>query len=521
MTIEFVGPIIYLSRLMVNAPDRLCKYSQLRASSCGERGPCRFLLTDFINRAIIENHRESRPMFTYKQVRQHYLEHEKKTSPARGAQILVVGFALIIIIGTVLLTLPVATIESYDLTWQEALFTAVSATTVTGLVVVSTAGTYSTFGQIVILALIQIGGVGFITLSILLFRLIGRRIGIYERILLSQTLGVGGYQGIVRLTLNVLYITVVIELIGALIIFSRWIQIMAWKQAVYYSIFHSVSAFCNAGFDLFTGLDDPVVQATQRDPIVLTTLALLITIGTLGITVIYDLIFWPRERHLSLHTRLVLPFTLLLVFVGTVIVMVDESIGAGHTLSILPLGEQWLLAAFTIVSSRTAGITLVPMAGLGDASQLIIFVWMFIGGAPASMGGGVGLSTVAVVLVTMSSIARGYKEVRAFERTLPLETIFKAVAILTMSTALVASVTLILMLMREGEPFPVAFEVISAFSNTGYSLGITASFSEIGRGLLAFTMFWGRLGPLTLVVALAQRDRHSLIRFPEEKIIIG
>jgi trk system potassium uptake protein TrkH len=161
------------------------------------------------------------------------------------------------------------------------------------------------------------------------------------------------------------------------------------------------------------------------------------------------------------------------------------------------------------------------MADLGQASQVIILVWMFIGGAPASMGGGVGLSTVAVVLITLRSIAHGHNDVRISGRTLPIETIFKAVAVLTVSSILVFSVTLLMMFLGEGDIFAVTFEVISAFSNTGYSLGLTANFSELGRALLIFTMFWGRLGPLTLVVALAQRHHRSLVHYPEEKIIIG
>ena len=460
-------------------------------------------------------------MISFRQVRQYHLEHPKKGSPAQGSKILVVGFAAIIIIGTILLTLPIAVEEGQSVNWREALFTSTSATTVTGLVVVSTTSTYSTFGEIVILLLIQVGGVGFITLSVVLFRLIGRRVTIYERNLLRQALGVEAGEGVVQLTLVVLLITVVIELIGALLIFSQWIQIMDWRTAAYYSIFHSVSAFCNAGFDLFYGLNDPALLFARDNPIIIITFSLLITIGTLGITVVYDLIAWPRERHLSLHTRLVLPFTLLLIIIGTLLLMLDETFVEGMALSELPPGKHWLTAFFTIVSSRTAGITLIPMSELGQASQLVIFVWMFIGGAPASMGGGVGLSTVAVVLVTLWSTVRGYSEVRIFERTLPMETIIKAVAVITVSTALVVSVTLTLMLFGQGALFPVAFEVISAFSNTGYSLGITDQFGPAGRFLLIITMFWGRLGPLTLVVALAQRHRLTLIRYPEEKIIIG
>ncbi len=433
---------------------------------------------------------------------------------------MIMGFAAIIVFGTILLALPFATVGP-RLSILEAFFTAVSATTVTGLAVVGTEATFSTFGQVVILFLIQIGGVGFITISVVLFRLIGRHVRLYERNLLRQTLGVEAGEGIVQLTLAVLLVTIIIELIGAVFLFSQYIRIMVWDEAAYYSIFHSISAFCNAGFDLFRGLDDPVLLFTRQNPLILIVLSILITVGTLGITVIYDLIEWPRARDLSLHTRLILPFTLLLTVVGTILFMLDESFVAGDALASFSSGQGWLLALFTIVSSRTAGITLIPMAELGDASQLIILIWMFIGGAPASMGGGVGLSTVAVVLITFRSTVRGYKDVRIFERTLPTETIIKAVAVLTVSTALVAGVTLSLLLLGEGDLFPVAFEVVSAFSNTGYSLGITGELGNSSRVLLAITMFWGRLGPLTLVVALAQRHNPTLIRFPEEKIIIG
>jgi trk system potassium uptake protein TrkH len=272
---------------------------------------------------------------------------------------------------------------------------------------------------------------------------------------------------------------------------------------------------------LFKGLDDPVLQFSRQDPIILIVMSLLITIGALGITVIYDVIAWPRERHLSLHTRLVLPFSLILVVIGTGLVLIDEFLAHGDALAVVSSGKQWLLALFTVVSSRTAGITFISLPDLGQASQLMLLVWMFIGGAPASMGGGVGISTIAVVLVTLASTVRGHNKARVFERTIPVETIFKAVAVLTVSAILVILVTVMAALFGEGQLFPVSFEVVSAFSNTGYSLGITGDINWLERLLLIFTMFWGRLGPLTLVVALAQRRRQSLINYPEEKIIIG
>ncbi|MCG3207362.1 MAG: Ktr system potassium uptake protein B [Anaerolineae bacterium] len=460
-------------------------------------------------------------MISYKQVRQHHLEHKKMPSPARGSKILVAGFAVIILIGTALLRLPVSTTGSYQVGWVEALFTATSATTVTGLVVLPTHATYTLFGQIVILSLIQVGGMGFIILSVVLFRLIGRRVSLYERNLLKETLGVEGRGGLVRLTLVVFISTIAVEMAGAAIMFTQYVQVLDWPTALYYSIFHAISAFCNAGFDLFTGFDDPALIFTRENPTILIVLSILITIGTLGITVVYDVVAWPREQRLSLHTKIVLPFTLLLSIVGTILLVFDEAYIDGQAIPFIFTGKNLVLAFFTVVSSRTAGLTLIPVDLLGEGSQLMLFVWMFIGGAPASMGGGVGLSTVAVVLITLQSTVLGYSDVRIFERTIPVETIIKAVAVLTVSTALVTGITLLVILLEPVNLFSIAFEVVSAFSNTGYSLGITAGLGTLSRLLIAFTMFWGRLGPLTLVVALAQRHRQTLIHYPEERIIIG
>jgi trk system potassium uptake protein TrkH len=429
---------------------------------------------------------------------------------------------MIIIVGTILLKLPFAVEAGHSVTWLEALFTATSATTVTGLVLFNTQATYSLFGEIVILCLIQVGGIGFITLSVMLFRLMGRRVSIYERDLLRQNLGVEGAGGVVRLTLVVLIGTVGVELAGALFLFSQWVQIMDWPQALYFSVFHSISAMCNAGFDLFTGLDDPRLLFTRNNHLQLLTLSALITIGTLGITVIYDLVTWPHERRLTLHTQIVLPFTLFLMGVGSLILIFEEEVTqGGAALADASITAKWLLAFFTVVSSRTAGITLIPMELLGEASTLVLTVWMFIGGAPASMGGGVGISTIAVILLVLRATVRGQVTVRVHERTIPSETVVKAIAILTVSIILVLTITLFLTLSEALPLDSLVFEVVSAFSNTGYSLGITGNLTDLGQILIAFTMFWGRLGPLTLVVALAQRQRPSLLQYPEEKIIIG
>ncbi len=459
--------------------------------------------------------------------KRHTLTYGRPRNPAihdysqdRSPRILITGFALIVLVGTILLMLPIATQNRVPLDWREALFTATSAVTVTGLIVVSTVERLSTFGEVVVLGLIQVGGMGFVIISVLFLRLIGRRVAMRERIILRQTMGVHRSHGIMDLAISVVLVVLGIEFIGAVILFFTWWDDMGAAKAAYYAVFHSISAFCNAGLDLFHGTDDPNLIATRADPVASITMAILITIGTMGITAVFDLLTFPKTKRLSLHTKFILPLMTAMTLIGMAVLLIDE-IFFSDFLATLPPAESVLAAFFTVVSSRTAGITLLPIDQLGQASQLILMVFMFIGGAPASMGGGIGLTTVAVVFVTLWNNVKGHPDVRIMGRTLPLETIQKATAIVTVSSGLVLVVTLSILMFDGGGIVPVLFEVISAFSNTGYSLGITADLNQISRALIIFTMFWGRLGPLTLVVALAQRSRRTQVYYPEEKIIIG
>ena len=246
----------------------------------------------------------------------------------------------------------------------------------------------------------------------------------------------------------------------------------------------------------------------------------LILLGGFGITILYDLWSYRVDRNLGLNTRLTLVLTLVLTVVGTMALLVDPSFHQAVNADV-PWLQRFAVGLFTTVSSRTAGLTIVPLEQLSEASQLVIMLWMFIGGAPASMSGGVSLSTVAVLLVAVVAIARGHTSAVAFHRTLPGETIAKAVAIMTVSTLLVVLVTLILVFYDKEPIFTTGFEVVSAFSNTGYSLDFTGRLDEFGRLLIAVTMFWGRLGPLTIVVALAESEQPTLIRYPEEPVILG
>lgn len=442
--------------------------------------------------------------------------HSHPSPLARSnALTLVVGFALLIAVGTVLLRLPISG-ATRPLTWSEAFFTSTSAVTVTGLNVITPSQDLSRIGEIVVLLLMEIGGVGFVAFSVLLFSLIGRRLGIAERLLLRQSLGVLRTVGIAELTVVVLASTALIQGIGAFLLWLRWWPAIGAEEAAYQALFHSVSAFCNAGFDLFSGTGT-VLFGFGRDPYTLGVLMMLILIGSLGILVVTDIVAFPKGRRLMVHTKLTLMIYFSLIVIGFPIMVADAALV--HVTE--TRGDRMLVALFNIVSARTAGLTIMPLETLNEANKLLLMVWMFIGGAPASMAGGVTSTTVAVLLFEVASTVRGTPQTVAFERTLPLETINKAVAIMTVSTLLCFVVTLLLVIEKSGASFRMGFEVVSAFSNTGYSLGATTELDLFGRILIAFTMFWGRLGPLTLVVLLAQRERPSLVLYPSEQIVIG
>lgn len=449
------------------------------------------------------------------------LPNRRSAHRLQTPQVLILGFALLILVGTLLLKLPAASASSQNpIGWMDAFFTATSAVTVTGLGVRTTALDFSRFGQVIILILLQVGGVGFIAFSVLLLRLIGHRVTLNERFIIQQSLGAEQATGVGRLALYVLGITLSIEAAGALLLWLRWRTAIPDGEALWLALFHAVSSYCNAGFDLFSGTEQGILFGYGSDYATLAVMGTLILLGGFGVTVLYDLSSYPAQRSLGLNTRITLALTLALTSIGTLLMMLDSTLYT-DVLSHLPFAEKLAVSLFTIISARTAGLTILPLDQLSDATQAVLLVWMFIGAAPASMAGGVSTSAVGVLLISVIATAKGRADAVAFDRTLPMETIFKAVAIMTVSTLLVTGVTLIISLTGQGTIFVEGFEVVSAFSNTGYSLNFTASLDNWGRFLIAFTMFWGRLGPLTIVVALAQSEQPVLVHFPEEPVILG
>jgi len=430
------------------------------------------------------------------------------------------GLALMVFVSTLILMLPIVGAERALLP-NEAFFTAVSALTVTGLSVIVPASDLSFWGQLVLLILVQAGGVGYMVASVVIFRLLGRSVSFADRLALRDSFGLLDMGAILALTRRVLIAVFALEGIGAFLLWLRWRAELGDGLAVFYAIFHAVSAFCNAGFDLFSGT--PGFQGIPDDNFSLTVMGVLIFIGGLGIPVVADILLVARHKrhHLSLHSRLTLLVTVFLLLFGMIGLFAAET-QPGATLSELPTVRALVISAFQSISARTAGFSAIDnFYDLAPSSRMLKISLMFIGTAPASMGGGITTSTLVVLLLSLWAFARGRETPHIFGRSLGAATLRRASAVLTISLAVVISVTWVLLLTHPGASLErVFFEVISAFATCGLSLGYTSNLSVFGQVVICMVMFWGRLGALTIVMALAQLTPPRLVAYPEEQILI-
>ncbi|MFO7273398.1 MAG: potassium transporter TrkG [Bacillota bacterium] len=441
-------------------------------------------------------------------------------------QALAVGFALLILVGTVLLALPASHEPGRSLSLLDAFFMATSAVCVTGLAVVDVSSTFSRFGEVVILLLVQAGGLGIMSLSALMFLLTGRRIGLQERLMMQEALGSFSIAGVVRLTRTILLATLVVEAVGAALLSLRFLAYYPPAQAVYYGLFHAVTAFNNAGFDLTSRSLRPF----QHDPVILLVMAGLILMGSMGFVVLQDIWRQKRWERFSLQTKLVVAVTGILTGAATLVVLLLEW-GNPATLGSLPLPEKVLNAFFTAVTVRTAGFESIPTVSMASAVLLVAMVLMFIGGSPGGTGGGIRTTTFAVIALAVRAAVRGTEEIQAMGRRLPRELLHRAIAISAMAAAVITAAGGLLLVTEShlvsapGNPFTAAdvlFESTSAFTTMGLSTGVTPYLSAPGRLLVAVTMYLGRVGPLTAAVALAQRRRErARIDYPEERVMIG
>lgn len=437
-------------------------------------------------------------------------------------QILVLGFAAIIFIGAGLLTLPFASATGHSIAFIDALFTATSATCVTGLVVVDTGSAYTMFGQIVIVSLIQIGGLGFMTMSTLIAFAFRKKITLKERLVLQEAFNQGSMEGIVRLIRKVIIYSLSIEAIAAVIFTIRWTFDFGFTKALYFGIWHAISMFNNAGFDLFGTVDAPFVSFTGyvNDFVVNFVAMALIVLGGIGFIVMSDLMDFKTKKRLSLHSKVVLSMTGFLIVFGAIIIFIFEYTNI-RTMGSLDLGGKILASFFQSVAPRTAGPNTVDIGALRQASQFFIVILMFIGASPGSTGGGIKTTTFTILISAIVTMIRGKEDIVIFRYRLAKDRILKAITLTMMALFLVIIVTMLLSTTEDAQLLKILFEVTSAFGTVGLTMGLTPELTTFGKILISLTMFAGRLGPITLAYALQPKQEKELFRYPEGKITIG
>ncbi len=429
---------------------------------------------------------------------------------------LVAGFGILIILGALLLSLPIATKNGEGIGFINALFTSASAVCVTGLTVVNTAEYWSLFGQIVILVLIQIGGLGFMTSATIMALLMGRKISLRERLIIKEQLNQNALSGMVRLTRYVILSTFIIEGIGAIFLSTSFIPRYGLKKGVWFSIFHAISAFCNAGFDI---IGDSMMSFVG-DFTVNMTICLLIIIGGLGFSVLIDISNKKNFKRLNLHSKLVLSITSMLIVVGMIIIFIVEW-NNPDTLKNFSIGEKLLASFFQAVIPRTAGFNSIDISKIYDTTAFIMIILMFIGGSSGSTAGGIKTTTFGAALLTTLAVIKGDKDVVVFKRRINQEIINRSLAIISIGLILILTVSIILTITEESSFLDILFETTSAFGTVGLTRGITPNLSNIGKIVITLTMYAGRVGPLTMAFAFAERQKQSLYRYSEENITVG
>lgn len=432
-------------------------------------------------------------------------------------QILVLGFATVILLGALLLMLPVSSQQQQSMGFIDALFTATSAVCVTGLVVVDTGTYFSTFGHSVIISLIQIGGLGIMTMATLMALVMRRKIQLRERLLIQESLNQLTMSGVVRLTKKIIFTTLLIEFIGGTILGLRWYQDFG-LTGFYYGYWHAVSSFCNAGFDLFGNFNS--LTAYVDDLTVNLVVTALIIVGGIGFTVMFEVGKFRSWTKFSLHTKVVLAVTSFLLLLSTLVIMLLEYYNP-ETLGELSLRTKLLSSYFQAVTIRTAGYNTLNIGALQDVTIFFMVIMMFIGASPSSTGGGIKTTTMGIMVSAIWALVRGRRDVEMFKRKIPSVLVYKAFAIYFISATLVILVTMMLSITEKVPFLKLLFEVVSAFATVGVSTGITPDLSPHAKLWLILTMFAGRVGPVTLALALAMKSEKVKIQYPDGKVSIG
>ena len=443
------------------------------------------------------------------------LKPDNKPKKGSEPKIILTSFLGVLVPSAILLTLPVFSVTG--LSFTDALFTATSAISVTGLGVVDTGTHFTLAGKVLLMFLMQVGGLGQMTLSAVLLYMFGVRLSLKQQALAKEALGQDRRVNLRDLVKKIIAFALIAEFIGFTLLCFRWIPEYGWETGSFYALFHAISAFNNAGFALFSDS----MMTFVNDPLVIFTLAGLFIFGGLGFTVVGDLATnWRRGfNHLHLHTKIMLTATPTLLLVGTLLFWLLERSNS-ETMQGLTTNGQWLAAFFQSASARTAGFNSVDLTHYTHPALLVMIVLMLIGAGSTSTGGGIKVSTFAVAFVATWSFLRQKKHVVMFKRTVSWQAVTKSLAIIVVSGAMLTTAMFLLML-TEKAPFDrVVFEVISAFATVGLTAGLTANLSEPGKYIMVVVMIIGRIGPLTLAYMLA-RPEPSLVKYPEDTVLTG
>jgi trk system potassium uptake protein TrkH len=429
------------------------------------------------------------------------------------SQLLVIIFAVGIASGSALLMLPVSTHE--PIRWIDALFIATSAMTVTGLAPVDPGSTFTYTGQFIIAMLIQLGGLGIMSFGVLIYIVLGRKIGIKERLVMQTALNQTSIGGVINLVKYLFYFSLSIEFIAMIFLSFRWIPEYGWSKGLFYSFFHAISAFNNAGFALWP---DNLMRYVG-DPLINFVLSSLFIIGGIGFTVLVDV--WRKRsfKKFSLHTKLMLIGTLVINVTAMFIIFAIEYSNPA-TLGDLSSGSKLLASYFQAVTPRTAGFNTLDMASLEDTTLFLMVILMFIGAGSASTGGGIKLTTAIIILLSTITFLRGREEISIAKRSINTRYIVKALSITVASLLFVLVAVFILTLSENLTFMEILFEVVSAFGTVGLSMSVTPKLSDLGKEVIIFIMFLGKVGPLTLLFSIAKPQKQK-IKYPNEDILTG
>ncbi|MDE7242501.1 MAG: Trk family potassium uptake protein [Oscillospiraceae bacterium] len=447
--------------------------------------------------------------------------NRQKKAKLSSVQIIALGFFIMIMTGTGLLMLPAASNPPGGASFGDALFTATSASCVTGLIMQDTGTYWTVFGQLVIITLIQTGGLGFMTIAVLFLMLLRKRLGLREREVVIDSVSYNKLGGIVPFVRLIFFGTLLVEGTGAMLLSVRFVQQYGWGRGIYYGIWHSISAFCNAGFDLMGTHSGPFssFSAYVDDPLVIVTLCALILTGGLGFLVWDDLLRnQHRWRRYCLQTKVALVMSLLLVAGGTALFFLFErnNLGAGR-----PVREQVLAALFDAVSPRTAGFNSTDTGALTPGSLLLTMILMFIGGNPGSTAGGIKTTTIFVILLHTVAGVRRQQSANAFGRSINDSALKRATSVLFTNLLLALTGALAISLVQ-ALPLPeLLFEVFSAIGTAGMTTGITRDLAPASKAIIIFLMYCGRVGSISFAVALLEKKALPPVTLPQEDITIG